>query len=75
MICLRDTVQMLTAGTAHFVRVHSGQARLIYVTIGPPFDGMARELAALCASGEVDPRQVIAIANRHGVRLEGDRDT
>lgn len=39
---------------------------------GRPYDGMARELAALYPSGQVDSASIVAIANRHGVRLEGD---
>ena len=66
------TVQMLPAGVAHSVRVPQGKAKLLYVTIGAPYDGMARDLAALYASGQVDLAGVVAIANRHGVRLEGD---
>ncbi len=68
------TVQMLPAGAAHSMRVPQGSARLLYVTIGDPYDGMARELSALYASGQVTIEGVVAIANRHGVRLEGDRD-
>lgn len=66
------TVQMLPAGVAHSVRVPEGKAKLLYVTIGPRYDGMARELSALYASGQVDAPSIVAIANRHGVRLEGD---
>lgn len=66
------TVQMLPAGASHSVRVPAGTARLLYVTIGPPYDGMARDLAALYASGKVDLAGIVAIAGRHGVRLEGD---
>lgn len=66
------TVQMLPAGVAHLVRVPEGSARLLYVTIGAPYDGFARELAALYASGQVDLATVVAIANRHGVYLEGE---
>ena len=66
------TVQMLPAGVAHSVRVPRGRARLLYVTSGAPYDGMARELSALYASGQVTLEGVVAIANRHGVRLEGD---
>lgn len=66
------TVQMLPAGVAHSVRVPEGSARLLYVTIGPPYDGMARELAALYASGQDDSASIVSIANRHGVHLEGD---
>lgn len=66
------TVQMLPAGASHSVRVPNGTARLLYVTIGAPYDGMARELAALYASGNVDLPGIVTIAHRHGVRLEGD---
>lgn len=66
------TVQMLPAGASHSVRVPSGTAKLLYVTIGAPYAGMARELAALYASGNVNLPSIVAIANRHGVRLEGD---
>jgi hypothetical protein len=67
------TVQMLPAGASHSVRVPSGTARLLYVTIGAPYDGMARELSALYASGQAELGRIVEIANRHGVRLEGDR--
>jgi quercetin dioxygenase-like cupin family protein len=66
------TVQMLPAGDSHSVRVPSGTARLLYVTIGAPYDGMARELAALYAAGTADLPGIVEIAHRHGVRLEGD---
>lgn len=66
------TVQMLPAGVAHSVRVPSGTARLLYITIGPPYDGMAREIAALYASGAMDMQKMVAVATRHGLRLEGD---
>jgi quercetin dioxygenase-like cupin family protein len=67
------TVQMLPAGVAHSVRVPHGSARLLYVTIGAPYDGFARELSALYASGQANLPGIVAVANRHGVRLEGDR--
>lgn len=66
------SVQMLPAGAAHSLRVPSGKARLLMVTIGPPYDGFARDLAALYASGAADLESVVSTANRHGVRLEGD---
>ena len=66
------TVQMLPAGAAHSVRVPDGKAKLLYVTIGAPYDGFARELSALYASGQVTLEAVVAIANRHGVHLEGE---
>ena len=66
------TVQMLPAGASHSVRVPEGKARLLYITMGPPYDGMARELSALYAAGDVDPQGILKIALRHGLRLEGD---
>jgi quercetin dioxygenase-like cupin family protein len=66
------TVQMLPAGVSHSVRVPEGDARLLMITIGAPFDGFSRELAALYASGSAAPPAVVKVANRHGVRLEGD---
>lgn len=66
------TVQMLPAGVAHSVRVPHGRARLLYVTIGAPYDGMARELSALYATGQANLASIVSVANRHGVRLAGD---
>lgn len=66
------TVQMLPAGATHSVRVPEGTAKLLYVTIGPPYDGLARELAALYASGNVTSTGVVEIAHRHGLKLEGE---
>jgi quercetin dioxygenase-like cupin family protein len=65
------TVQMLPAGASHSVRIPNGTARLLYVTIGAPYDGMARELSALYASGTADLAGIIEIAHRHGVQLDG----
>lgn len=65
------TLQMLPAGAAHSVRVPSGTARLLMITIGAPYDGFARDLSALYASGEASLEGVVATANRWGVRLEG----
>lgn len=66
------TVQMLPASVAHSVRVPNGSARLLYITIGPSYDGMAREISALYDAGETDMRKMVAVANRYGLRLEGD---
>ena len=66
------TVQMLPAGSSHSVRVPSGMARLLFITIGPPYDMMARELSELYATGNADTSRIIEIAERHGLRLEGD---
>lgn len=66
------TVQMLPAGAYHSVRVPQGTAKLLYVTMGAPYDGMARELAALYASGSADLMSVVEIAHRYGLKLEGE---
>jgi quercetin dioxygenase-like cupin family protein len=66
------SVQMLPAGASHSVRVPNGTARLLYITIGPPYDGLARELSALYATGSADLPGILEIAQRHGLRLEGD---
>ena len=66
------TVQMLPAGSNHSVRVPSGTARLLYVTIGPPYDGFARELSHLYAGGKADASGIVEIAHRYGLRLEGE---
>ena len=67
------TVQMLPSGVAHSVRVPEGEARLLMVTMGAPFDGFCRALAALHASGDAAPAAVVQVANRYGVRLAADR--
>lgn len=66
------TLQMLPPGAAHSVRIPDGKARLLMITIGAPYDGFARELSALYASGEADLAGIVATANRWGVRLEGE---
>jgi quercetin dioxygenase-like cupin family protein len=66
------TVQMLPAGVAHSVRVPSGSAKLLMITIGAPFAGMSRELGALYATGQANLQGIVAIATRHGLRLEHD---
>lgn len=66
-------VQMLPAGIAHSVRVPAGTARLIMITIGALFDSFSRELSATYASGTAGVAEIVQVANRHGVRLEGDR--
>lgn len=66
------TVQMLPAGVAHTVRVPNGSARLLYITIGASYDGFARELSALYAEGKASLESIVAVAHRHGLRLEGE---
>jgi hypothetical protein len=63
---------MLPPGASHAVRVPQGTARLLYITIGPPYDGFARDLAALYATGQAGPASIVEIAHRHGLQLEGD---
>jgi quercetin dioxygenase-like cupin family protein len=64
------TVQMLPPGVAHAVRVPGGSARLLYITIGAPYDGLAREMSALYARDEASPENIVAVAHRHGLQLE-----
>lgn len=68
------TVQMLPAGVAHSVRIPTGSARLLMVTIGAPFAEFSRELGALYASSAASPGRVVEIARRYGLRLESDPD-
>jgi hypothetical protein len=41
------------------------------VTIGPPYDGFARDMAGLFAAG-APLAEVARVAATHGVRLAGD---
>ncbi|HJV08248.1 MAG TPA: cupin domain-containing protein [Acidimicrobiales bacterium] len=65
------TVQLLPAGAAHSVRVPAGAARVLMVTVGAPYDGFARDSAALAGAGEgyPDPAALLDVATRHGLRL------
>jgi quercetin dioxygenase-like cupin family protein len=60
-------VQVLPAGTTHSVRVPEGEARVLMVTVGAPFDGFARDLAALPA--DAAGPDIVAAAARHGVQV------
>ncbi len=62
------TVQLLPRGVPHTIRIPSGSARLIQVSIGPPYDGFARDMARLFAAG-APLEEVVASANSHGVHL------
>ena len=62
------TVQLLPRGVPHAIRIPSGSARLIQVSIGPPYDGFARDMARLFAVG-APLEEIVASANSHGVRL------
>lgn len=65
------SVQMLPRGVAHSVRVPVGEARVLMITIGPPYDGFARDVADLLATAAYSVADLVAVAERHGVRLAG----
>jgi hypothetical protein len=62
------TVQLLPRGEPHSARIPEGTARVIQISIGPPYDGLARDLARLFAAG-APLAEIAAAANRHGVEL------
>ena len=62
------TVQLLPQGVPHSIRVPTGAARLIQVSIGAPYDGFAREMASLFRS-EAPLERIVEAAGRHGVQL------
>ena len=62
------TVQLLPQGVPHSVRIPSGTARIIQVSIGAPYDGFARDMARLFAAG-APLDEIAAAANTHGVQL------
>jgi quercetin dioxygenase-like cupin family protein len=62
------TVQLLPRGVSHSLRVPEGSARIIQVSIGPPYDGLARDMARLFSRG-APLEEVVEAAGRHGVRL------
>ncbi|HET7726501.1 MAG TPA: cupin domain-containing protein [Candidatus Limnocylindrales bacterium] len=62
------SVQMLPRGVPHSVRVPSGSARLLFVTIGAPYAGFAREVSALGAAGYPAVDRLLEIARRHGLQ-------
>lgn len=64
------TVQLLARGRPHSVRVPDGTARILQVSIGPPYDGFARDMARLFAAG-AGLDEIVDAAGRHGIRLGG----
>lgn len=62
------TVQLLPRGVAHAVRIPTGTARILMITVGAPYAGFAREVAALGADGYPDLPTLLEIARRHGLR-------
>ncbi len=72
------TVQLLPSGVPHSVRIPDGEARIIMVTIGAPYDGFAREMARL-QGDRASLEELVAAAAAFGVRLtpshpEGEMD-
>ena len=60
-------VQVLPAGVPHTVRVPKGEARILLVTMGAPFDAFIREMVDLDnRPGSTGPEKGEA-ATRHGV--------
>lgn len=66
------TVQMLPKGTAHSIRIPEGAARVLMITIGAPYAGFAREVAALGTDGYPPIDRLLEIAARHGLRPSTD---
>ncbi|CRK60726.1 hypothetical protein [Alloactinosynnema sp. L-07] len=62
------TVQLLPRGVAHSVRVPAGTARILQVSVGAPYDGLARDMARLFAAG-ASLAEIVEVAGQHGVKL------
>jgi quercetin dioxygenase-like cupin family protein len=61
-------VQVLPAGVPHTVRVPEGEARILLVTIGAPFDAFIREMVDLDNDPTAPGPAKGEAASRHGVR-------
>jgi quercetin dioxygenase-like cupin family protein len=61
-------VQVLPAGTPHTVRIPEGEAKLLQVTWGAPFDAFIREMVALDNDPGAPGSAKGEAAARHGVR-------
>jgi len=61
-------VEVLPAGVPHTVRVPAGEARLLQVTMGAPFDAFIRDMVALDNDPDAAPSAKGDAARRHGVR-------
>ena len=59
--------EVLPAGVPHTVRVPEGEARLLQVTMGAPFDAFIREMVALDNDPDAAPSAKGDAARRHGV--------
>lgn len=63
------TVQMLQGGASHSVRIPEGQARLLMVTVGAPYDGFAKAVSALLQRDGYTAADLAETAGRFGVTL------
>ncbi len=61
-------VQVLPAGVPHTVRVPEGEARILLVTMGAPFDDFIREMVDLDNDSTAPGSAKGEAATRHGVR-------
>jgi quercetin dioxygenase-like cupin family protein len=61
-------VQVLPAGTPHTVRVPEGEAKILQVSMGAPFDAFIREMVALDNDPNSPGSAKGEAAVRHGVR-------
>ena len=61
-------VEVLPAGVPHTVRAPEGEARLLQVTMGAPFDAFIRAMATLDNDPDAPASAKGDAATRHGVR-------
>lgn len=62
------SVQMLPSGHSHSLRIPEGEARILQVSIGPPYAPFARDMALLMQQGAA-LATIADVAATHGVRL------
>jgi quercetin dioxygenase-like cupin family protein len=63
------TVQVLGAGSARTLRIPDGEARLLMVTVGAPYDGFAKAVSALLQRDGYTATDLVTTAERFGVTL------
>lgn len=61
-------VQVLPAGVPHTVRVPEGEARILLVTIGAPYDAFIRDMVDLDNDPDAPGSAKGEAATRHGVK-------